>query len=169
MKSLRKRLAVFIATCALAVGLLVAVTGTASADYGPGTTYQIAITANMSGPTGGGIWIWFALTPTSASGGTVDYAGADCGHGVGAASDSGEATYTVVGGNLVISGVVYNGLPPFPVFQAPITVPATYGHYSYSAVDNPFETIFGFPPSVSIPGGPTIDFTGGHAQVQVSP
>lgn len=150
---------------AVVAAVAVVFTGTASADYGQGTAYQVEITANLSGPHGGGIWLWLALTPTSATGGTVDYTGSDCGHGVGAAPDNGEATYTVSGSSLVISGVALNGLAGFGLSPATITVPRAYGHYSYPATDpNPFEAIFGFPAQV----GP-LDFKGGRAQVQIAP
>jgi hypothetical protein len=161
MGNLRRGLVVF----AVVAAAVVVFAGTASADYGQGTAYQVEITANLSGPQGGGIWLWLALTPTSETGGTVDYSGADCGHGVGSVSDKGEATYTISGGNLVISGVAVNGLAFFGLSPATITVPASYGHWSYPATDpNPFEAIFGFPAQV----GP-LDFTGGRAQVQVAP
>jgi hypothetical protein len=129
----------------------------AAADYGQGALYQVEITANGSGPNGGGIWLWIELTPSAGSTtrGNGDYAGSDCGHGVGSASDKGEVTWSSSGGVLTISGVILNGLEGTPVT---IQVPSTYGHYSYKT--NAFTTIFsGLPPFV----------TGGFAQVQVAP
>lgn len=139
----------------LAVGALVAALAAAmpaAADYGTGAVYEVEISANLGGPNGGGVWLWIELDAN----GTGDYHGADCGHAQGpAASDGGDVTWTVSNGMLVISGVHLNGLPPF--LQPPaITVPATYGHYSYRS-GNPFGTIFGLP------------FPGGFAQVQIAP
>jgi hypothetical protein len=160
MKRLRKMLAVFVATGALTAGLLVATTGTASADYGPGALYQVEITSNEPGPNGGGIWLWIALYPSggSTTSGTGDYAGSDCGHGNGAARDGGDVTWSSSGGTLTISGVVLNGFGPLGPVPITITVPSTYGHYSYLA--DAFASIFsGLPPFV----------TGGPTQVQVAP
>src|SRR5712691_9284357 len=111
MKRLRIMLAVFAATGALAAALVAAMAGAASADYGPGAMYQVEITANEAGPNGGGIWLWIELSPSggSTTSGTGDYAGSDCGHGNGAASDRGDVTWSSSGGWLTISGVVLNG------------------------------------------------------------
>jgi hypothetical protein len=71
----------------------------------------------------------------------------------------GDVTWSSAGGTLTISGVVLNGFPPIigPV-PVTITVPSTYGHYSYPT--DAFTTIFsGLPPFV----------TGGTAQVQIAP
>ena len=163
MKRFRRMLAVFVATGALAAGLLAALAGGASADYGPGALYQVEITANDSGPTGGGIWLWIELTPSPGSTltGTGDYRGSDCGHGHGAARDSGDVTWSSSGpgGTLTISGVVLNGFGPIigPV-PVTITVPSTYGHYPYPT--SAFASIF---------SGLPFFVTGGHAQVQVAP
>jgi hypothetical protein len=161
MKRFRRMLSVFVATGALAAGLLVALAAPASADYGPGALYQVEITANEPGPDGGGIWLWIALYPSggSTTSGTGDYAGSDCGHGHGAARDLGDVTWSSSGGTLTISGVVLNGFgPPISPLSVTITVPSTYGHYSYPT--DAFASIFsGLPPFV----------TGGSAQVQVAP
>jgi hypothetical protein len=157
MKRLRRMLAVFATTGALAVGLLAATAGAASADYGPGALYQVEITANESGPAGGGIWLWIELTPSAGttSSGTGDYRGSDCGHGFGAARNYGDVTWSSSNGWLTITGVALNGLGGIPVT---ITVPSTYGHYSYAT--NAFASIFtGLPPFI----------TGGRAQVQIAP
>jgi hypothetical protein len=160
MKRLRIMLAVFAATGGLAAALVAAMAGAASADYGPGAMYQVEITANESGPNGGGIWLWIELSPSggSTTSGTGDYAGSDCGHGNGAASDRGDVTWSSSGGWLTISGVVLNGFGPLSPVPVTITVPSTYGHYPYPT--NAFASIFtGLPPFV----------TGGRAQVQVAP
>jgi len=154
---MRKRLAVFTAMGAL-VAALAAVSATpAAADYGPGALYQVEITANGSGPDGGGIWLWLRLYPSegSTTSGTGDYAGSDCGHGMGAARDSGDVTWSAAGGWLTISGVVLNGLGGASVT---ITVPSRYDHYAYKT--DAFTTIFSGLPSF---------ITGGFAQVQVAP
>jgi hypothetical protein len=160
MKRLRRMLVAFVATGVLAAGLLAAIAGPASADYGPGAVYQVEITANEPGPNGGGIWLWIELTPSggSTTSGTGDYAGSDCGHGLRAARDLGDVTWSSSGGTLTISGVVLNGFGPIGPVPVTITVPSTYGHYSYPT--DAFTSIFsGLPPFV----------TGGSAQVQVAP
>jgi len=160
MKRLRRMLAVFVATGALAAGLLAALAGGASADYGPGALYQVEITANESGHDGGGIWLWIGLYPSAGSttSGTGDYAGSDCGHGHGAAGDRGDVTWLSSGGTLTITGVVLNGFGPIGPVPVKITVPSTYGHYAYPS--DAFASIFtGLPFFV----------TGGHAQVQIAP
>jgi hypothetical protein len=77
-----------------------------------------------------GAWLWFGLN----SDGTGGYQGSDCGHGgAGAAHDGGDVTWKVKGDNVVISGVVLNGLPGpdgTPGFPTTVTVPADYGHYT---------------------------------------
>ena len=102
-----------------------------SDNYGPGAMYQVELSANIGGSQGGGVWLWMALYPNAAgTGGTVDYAGSDCGHGGGgASSDKGDATWQYVNGDsqIEIDGVVLNGLGVFPTT---ITVPSTYGHYT---------------------------------------
>lgn len=127
-----RRAAKLAAVAVVALAALVFAAVPALADYGPGAQYQIELSANAPGPTqthgvggagGGGVWLWIALN----SGGTGDYAGSDCGHGTGAASDNGDVTWHFDGDNVVIQGVVLNGLADFPTT---ITVPASYGHYT---------------------------------------
>ena len=132
------------AASALGLGMLITSAGPASADYGNTAVYQVEISANSPGPSGGGAWLWIELS----SNGTGTYAGSDCGHGFGAASDKGDVTWSSANGLLTINGVVLNGLGGFPVV---ITVPSTNGHYS----ETPFQ-VFGVP----LPGS---------AQVQVAP
>src|SRR5919201_3282895 len=109
---MHKRFAAFVAVLAAAASAAV-LAAPASADYGQGALYQVEISANESGPNGGGIWLWIELTPSSGSttNGTGDYSGSDCGHGLGAASDRGDVTWTSSGGVLTINGVTLNGLP----------------------------------------------------------
>ncbi len=140
------------AACAVTGLLLVSSTGTALADYGTGAVYQIEISANVSGPSGG-VWLWITLNAN----GTGDYAGSDCSHGTGAVADKGDVTWTTSGDQLIITGVWLNGLPPDFQQSGTVTVPAGYDHYNYASADNPFYKIFGLP------------FPGGFAQVQIAP
>jgi hypothetical protein len=158
MKTFRRMLAVLVAAGGLAAGVLAAGVAPASADYGPGAAYQVEISANAGGPNGGGIWLWISLYPTAGpTAGIGDYAGSDCGHGHGAASDKGDVTWVKSGGTLTISGVLLHGFGPAPV-PVTIMVPSAYGHYAYPT--DAFTAIFtGLPPFVQ----------GGSAQVQVAP
>lgn len=142
---LRRTFAAVLAVGALVAGLL-AMAGPAGADYGTGAVYEVEISANLTGPSGGGAWLWLALNAN----GTGDYSGADCGHGFGAVSDRGDVTWSSSGGWLTITGVVLNGFGGLPVT---IHVPATDGHYRYSDAG----AVFGIP------------FGGGFTQVQVAP
>ena len=148
----------------LTAGVLLATAGAAFADYGPGAAYQVEISANTNNlsiiggkaqGSGGGLWFWAALTPTSSSGGTVDYQEDDCIHGVpiapnGNTHNASSTTYTVSGGTLTIEDVATGtGL-------VNITVPSTDGHYVYP--DSSFPALFG-----------TSVFSLLPAQVQVAP
>jgi hypothetical protein len=157
MKRLRGKLA--LAAGALATACVAGTAAPASADYGARAIYQVEITANQSGPNGGGIWLWIELTPSAESTtGSGDYSGSDCGHGHGAAADNGDVTWSSSNGTLTISGVVLNGFGPLGPVPVTISVPSTYGHYAYPK--NAFTSIFsGLPPFI----------TGGSAQVQVAP
>jgi hypothetical protein len=156
MKRLRRILGGFIATAALAAGLLVAAAGPASADYGPGAVYQVEISANNHNPdgpgTGDGVWLWIALYPDH----TGDYAGSDCIHSGrlgpnGAGHQRGDVTWSDSDGTLTITGVsLVNG--QFPVT---ILVPDKYGHYVLASDD----VITGF----------ALGSIGGTAQVQIAP
>ena len=151
-----KRLLLFVVG---AVALL-AWPATASADYGPGAYRQIELSANVPSPEGGGAWLWIGLN----SNGTGDYSGSDCGHGgAGAASDKGDVTWHQVGSNLVISGVVLNGLPTDPAhgdftpFHTTITVPMKVGHYTAAGV-GAYLTLPSYIPAAA-----------GFSQLQVAP
>ena len=138
------------AAAALAAGGTLAAAGPAWADYGQGGVYQIELSANISSPQGGGVWLWIELNQN----GTGDYQGSDCGHGgQGAASDSGDVHWSVSGRQVVISGVVLNALGGFP---ATVTVPAAYGHYT--------GTVGSF---ITLP--PWIPPATGDSQLQVAP
>jgi hypothetical protein len=147
------------AAAALLVGGAVAATAApASADYGPGATYEIEISSNITGPQGGGIWLWLGLHPNAGTttSGTGDYAGADCGHGLGAKNDRGDVTWTVSGGVLTITGVVLNGLQGLPVT---VVVPAAFGHHTEDVVSvfPELGPVLGLPPGV------------GFTHIQVAP
>ena len=121
--NVKSRIIAAAAAATLAGGAAVAAAAPAWADYGPGSVYNIELSANVPGPQGGGAWIWIQLQAD----GTGEYQGADCGHGQGATSDSGTVTWSSSGGELTISPVVLNGLGGFP---ATVTAPAAYGHYT---------------------------------------
>lgn len=148
---------------ALAGALLAAVSAVATASAAPSTppggdaAYQVEISGNVPGKTGGGSWFWLEL---DRDGGGI-YAGSDCAHGGGgASSDRGALMWERQGGQLVIHGVHSAGLPPFA--YEPILVPAAYGHYveTFAQV---FPTLTAFLTSVGA------DLSSGSVQVQVAP
>lgn len=148
----RLRRVALAATSAVALGVGMVISGATpvAADYGNTAVRQIEISANSTGPDGGGAWLWIELNGNR----TGTYAGSDCGHGSGAVSDQGDVTWTTDGNTITIHGVVLNGLPPF--LQPPaVTVPFTLGHYDYPAPAG-IAAVFGLP----FPG---------FAQVQVAP
>jgi hypothetical protein len=148
--SVRWRIALAVSAMALAGGGMLAAASPASADYGQGGAYQIELSANISGPHGGGVWLWIELN----RGGTGDYQGSDCGHGgLGAAADSGTVTWSSSGNQIVINDVVLNGLGGF---RATVTVPAADGHYA--------GTVGSF---ITLP--PFIPPNAGSSQLQVAP
>lgn len=138
------------AAVALAGGM-VAAAAPASADYGPTAIYQIELSANISGRQGGGVWLWFELSSNN----SVDYHGADCGHGgQGAASDGGTTQWHYTTSGIEIDNVILNGLGGFP---ATVTTPsATYGHYT--------GTVGGF---ITLP--PFVPPNLGSSQLQIAP
>jgi hypothetical protein len=148
--SISSRLAAAAAVVTLAGGVTLA-TASSAAAYGPTQVYSVELSANISGATGGGVWLWFGLN----SDGTGDYHGADCGHRNGhAVSDGGNATWQFIdnGTEVQISGVVLNGLS----FTSTVTVPAAFGHYT--------GTIGSF---ITLP--PFIPPFVGSSQLQVAP
>lgn len=144
-----RRIGIVAAVTALAGGGALAAAGPALADYGNGAAYQVELSANVGGPHGGGVWLWFALNRD----GTGDYQGSDCGHGEGAAHDSGDVRWQLAGDQIVITDVTLSALGGFP---ATVTVPASYGHYTGTV--GSYITLPSFiPPSV------------GNSQLQVAP
>jgi hypothetical protein len=122
----RSRLAAAAVVVTLAGGGAALAAASPAAAYGPTQVYSIHLSANVPGAHGGGIWLWFGLN----SDGSGDYTGADCGHNNGhAVPDKGNVTSWTINSNnqVVISGVVLNGLGGFP---ATVTVPAATGHYT---------------------------------------
>ena len=161
----------------LSAGGLVAFTGTAGADYGPGTAYQVEISANAhflipatgtkKVPVGAGIWLWFALTPSTSTGlsGTADYQGSDCQHNLvpnapaGAIADSGSTTYVVTGTKIEIGPITLaNGA----LSTITVNVPSTDGHYTDSSFGSVFSS--GVPQVTGLFHAIT-----GTIQVQVAP
>jgi hypothetical protein len=147
---MKSHIALAAAGALLAVAGPLAAAGPAWADYGPGAIYQVELSANVSGPQGGGLWLWIELN----RGGTGDYQGADCGHGgAGSVHDSGGVTWSASGDQVVITGAVLKGLGGFP---ATVTVPAATGHYKGTA--RSFITLPSFIPPEA-----------GNSQLQVAP
>jgi hypothetical protein len=147
---MKPRIALAAAGALLAGAGTLSTAGPAWADYGSGAVYQIELSANLSGPPGGGLWLWIELN----RGGTGDYQGADCGHGgVGSVHDSGDVTWSASSGQIVVTGVVLNGLGGLP---ATITAPAATGHYKGTI--GSFITLPSFIPS-----------SAGNSQLQVAP
>lgn len=146
----RRALLAVAAGGALVTGAALTSAAPVAADYGSTAVRQVEISANSTGPSGGGAWLWIELDAN----GTGTYAGSDCGHGSGAVADRGDVTWTTDGTTITIHGVYLNGLPPF--LQPPaVTVPYSTGHYSYAAPTG-IQDVFGVP----FPG---------WAQVQVAP
>jgi hypothetical protein len=152
-----------LAVLALAGVVLVAVAAAGRASAAPSTppggdaAYQVEISGNVPGKTGGGSWFWLELDK---DGGGI-YAGSDCAHGGGGASpDRGVLSWEQQGDQLVIHGVQSGGLPPFA--YEPILVPASYGHYVETFAEV-FPTLTAFLTSVGV------DLSNGSAQVQVAP
>jgi hypothetical protein len=144
-------------------GALIAFAAVGTASAAPSTppggdaAYQVELSGNVAGKTGGGSWFWLELDK---DGGGI-YAGSDCAHGGGGASaDRGALTWEKQGDQLVIHDVVSGGLPPFA--YEPILVPATYGHYveTFAQV---FPTLTAFLTSVGV------DLSTGSVEVQVAP
>ncbi len=152
---LRKAMVSLATAVSVVLGTVLLAAAPASADYGAGVAYQVEISANLPGRTGGGAWLWYELTPSSpgATSGTGEYHGADCGRG-GATPDSGNVRWSSAGGTITIIGTVFNGFGGLPVT---VTVPSTYGHEMTDVV-SVFPTLGFFLP----PGA-------GFAQVQVAP
>jgi hypothetical protein len=152
-----------LAVLALAGAVLVAVAAVGTASAAPSTppggdaAYQVELSGNVPGKTGGGSWFWLELDK---DGGGI-YAGSDCAHGGGGASpDRGALSWKQQGDQLVIHGVLSGGLPPFA--YEPILVPASYGHYVETFAEV-FPTLTAFLSSVGV------DLSNGSVQVQVAP
>jgi hypothetical protein len=146
----KSRIAMAASALTLAGAGTLAAASPALADYGPTAVYQVELSANISGSQGGGVWLWFELS----SDGTGDYQGSDCGHGgAGAVHDSGNVTWSVSNGQVIIKDVVLNGLGGA---VATVTAPATYGHYTGTL--GSFLTI----PGLTLPPA-------GTSQLQVAP
>lgn len=139
-----KRVAVaFIAGGGLTVGTLAVTGGTAFADYGPSSAYQVEISANTNHPSTGSFWMWTELTPaaSSASYGTGDYQETDCIHqGAGganaAAHDSGTLNWSIANGVLTLTNVEIIGGAETATMRLPTTsAPGGYGHTNGMTVE----------------------------------
>ena len=155
----RARVVVLAAAGTLVAALVAVDTASAAPSTPPGgdAAYQVELSGNVPGKTGGGSWFWLELDK---DGGGI-YAGSDCAHGGGGASaDRGTLSWEQQGDQLVIHGVQSGGLPPFA--YEPILVPASFGHYvkTFAQV---FPTLTAFLTSVGV------DLSGGAVQVQVAP
>jgi hypothetical protein len=143
-----------VATIALSV-LVAGSTATTAAAYGNTAVYQIAFSGNCDDPANpicapepngfgvGGIWVWAELD----QGGTGDATVAFCAHGLPTAPRGGafgtptELTWTLITftGNPITIGSVNRDpnntylMISSTTFGPLITVPATPGHYSFSA------------------------------------
>src|SRR3954467_662151 len=148
-------LGVLVAASAVVAGFATARPATAAPSAPPGgdAAYQVEVSGNVPGKTGGGSWYW--LEPDKDGGGI--YAGSDCAHGTDASGARGTLSWERQGGQLAIHGVVSLGLPPFA--YEPILVPAAYGHYveTFAQV---FPTLTAFLISVGA------DVSKGSVQVQ---
>jgi hypothetical protein len=112
------------AASVMLTGGMMAGAAPAMADYGPTAVYQVMLSTNVPGNQGGGVWLWLELSSDH----SVDYQGADCGHGgVGAVHDGGATTWGWSGSHIVIPNVILNGLGGF---RATVTTPGTTGHWS---------------------------------------
>ncbi|HSC73957.1 MAG TPA: hypothetical protein VLB89_07310 [Gaiellaceae bacterium] len=154
------RVAVLAVAGALVVALAVVGTASAAPSTPPGgdAAYQVELSGNVPGKTGGGTWFWLELDK---DGGGI-YAGSDCGHGgAGASPDRGVLSWEQQGDQLVIHGVQPGEEEP-PFVYEPILVPASYGHYVKTFADV-FPTLTAFLTSVGV------DLSGGVVQVQVAP
>jgi CubicO group peptidase (beta-lactamase class C family) len=126
----------FIAGGGLTLGALAATAGTAFADYGSSSAYQVEISANTNHPSEGSFWMWTELTPAApgASYGTGDYQETDCIHqgagGVnGAAHDSGTLSWSIANGVLTLTNVKIIAGAETATMSLPTTsAPGGYGH-----------------------------------------
>jgi len=158
-----RRLAVLVVAATAALGVFAA---GASADYGPGTQYQVEISANNV--HFGNFWYWAALGPGQES----DYQNTDCIHTAaggnpnsgpnGAAHTSGSlSSWTDTNGILRMNGVSIVGgaaIADFIISDAP--------HSNWFQI-----YIEWVAPGAPLPFGPgdTLTWQGPQTQVQVAP
>jgi hypothetical protein len=142
--------------------LLAGTTATARADYGPGTQFQVEISANNV--QGGNFWFWAALGPGQAS----DYQNTDCIHSSaggnphsgpnGAGHTSGElSSWSDSGGIIEMDGVqIVGGLE-------------TANFYISDASHSNTFTIVATGGVPVLPIGVPLTWSGRGVQVQVAP
>jgi hypothetical protein len=157
----RVALALLVASAATAA-LLAGSTATARADYGPGTQFQVEISANNV--QGGNFWFWAALGPGQES----DYQNTDCIHSSaggnphsgpnGAAHTSGElSSWSDSGGTIEMDGVqIVGGLE-------------TANFYISDAPHSNTFTIVATGGVPVLPIGVPLTWSGRGVQVQVAP
>jgi hypothetical protein len=136
----------------------------ARADYGPGSVYQVEISANaVPGPS---FWFWAELDPGGASG---DYQMTDCIHvGRGgpnaAAHSSGDVeSWYVSGGMLTMTGVKIIGGAETATISVALPSSGMYGHSNEVSVTVTSAIV------PIIPVGAVFTFSGHQAQVQLAP
>jgi hypothetical protein len=159
---LRKGALLLVVAGVVAVALFAASASTARADYGTGTKYQVAISANDL--HGGNFWYWAALGPGQES----DYQNTDCIHSSaggnpgsgpnGAAHSSGELTgWSDTGGIIEMDGVKIVGgaaIANFYVYNTP------HSNWFKMVVTSEIEPIF--------PLNTPLIWSGSHTQVTVA-
>lgn len=161
---LRKSALALVVAAGTTAALLAGGTATARADYGPGTQFQVEISANSL--QGGSFWFWGALGPGTES----DYQETDCIHTTaggnppksggqaGAVHDSGElSSWSDNGGVIEMDGVkIIGGLETATIWVSDA------GHSNSMLI----EATGGVP---ILPIGVPIPFSGRGVQVQVAP
>lgn len=90
----RRAVLVMLVAAATAAAVCAGAAATARADYGPGTVYQVEISANNV--QGGNFWYWAALGPGQAS----DYQNTDCIHTTAGGNPGGTAGASHSSGSL---------------------------------------------------------------------
>jgi anaerobic selenocysteine-containing dehydrogenase len=128
-----------VAAAALCAALLAPTTAVASSDYSH-AQYQLTLSFNCNDRTqcdgGFGEWGWIALVPDgSGTGGTGNAQMTVCGRGGGALHESYDPnwSYTTTPGVVADPNGMYIAIDGSPDgYVTPLTIPATYGHYSFA-------------------------------------
>jgi hypothetical protein len=162
-RGIRRSALLVLAAAAVAVALFAGTAATARADYGPGTQFQVEISANNV--HGGNFWFWAALGPGQES----DYQNTDCIHSSaggnpgsgpnGAAHTSGElASWSDSGGIIEMDGVqIVGGLATANYFVS------DHGH------SNTFTMVVTSELAPLFPLNVPLTWSGRGVQVQIAP